>query len=235
MRPSVAAGLALLMWAGAILVPLWRIGHAPPPLFDGRMDGASREATTALPPRRGRYELEVAPAGPMPGRGAGAWRLQVAVGATVLSIAGSGDGKAERMPLVLERDRPARLSFTFIPARLHVRVRPAPLPRTAATAAVLVAIALAALADARAPRSRMRGLLAAAMSASGVFLWLLAQDLGGGGWRPMFGAALLALVIGGLFGGSLGLAVARQWPLRVPWVAWKRSPEARRLRSGPNA
>jgi hypothetical protein len=226
---QIAVGAALVAWAGGVSLPLWRVGHPAAVLYQGRIGGATREVMTGPVPARGRYQIQFeAPAGALSGGRAAPYLLHIAQGSSDQISSGALDGQLQSMEVVLQRGQPLRLFFEQLPSVLDVRVRPSPIPALYIQLAGLAAALLATLADLIGRRARVRGVLAAAVAASAVFVAVLHSE-GDPGWRLATGAALLALVGGGLHGGLVGL-IGAVWARRArPPV---RRPRRRRAMSG---
>jgi len=60
-RPGrVFIGATVLAWAALVLMPMWRLGHQPTPVYKGTLGGAEREVVIGPAPETAVYTLEVA-------------------------------------------------------------------------------------------------------------------------------------------------------------------------------
>jgi hypothetical protein len=200
--------LAVILWSAAVLVPLARVAYPAPALFAGRLGGATREVTSAPAPRGGRYLVEVsAPRGrPLESHPEGRYLLHAGAGGSSRALTGASGATPESAELVLRRGQPAQLFLERSDEpTLQVRLRPVPLPWSYVRLGGLLAVLLAIAADwaGLAKRRRLRGLLAAAVAASAIYVALLDPEAGPSG-RHALGAAGVAIVGGGLLGAVVG-------------------------------
>ena len=169
------------------------------------MDGASREVTTAAAPARGLYQLEIELYRPTEAQGLRnlSYLVHVGAGEQAQTLAGTLGADPERSEVFLARGESARIFFERLPAMLRVRLRPRPVPWSFIQLAALAVAALAAITDSLSASGRRRGLVAAAAAASAIFVALLDPEAHPGG-RLAFGAGMLAVVAGGLYGAVVG-------------------------------
>ncbi|HEY3353492.1 MAG TPA: hypothetical protein VGQ83_09605 [Polyangia bacterium] len=213
-------GAMLVVWSAAVLVPLGLLAYPRAALYDGRLGGATREVSTAPAGRPGRHVIEVTRPKERSGQSLpqGAYVLHVGAGTVSRTLTGGVDAPLDTAEIPLARGQAARLFLerSEVPV-LEVRVRPVPLPWTFVQVAGLVAVLLAAIADVAllAARRRLRGLLAAVVAASVIYVALLNPEAAPSG-RHALGAAGIAIVAGGLLGAILGPVGA--W-LRGRWGA----------------
>ncbi|HEY3358533.1 MAG TPA: hypothetical protein VGQ83_35120 [Polyangia bacterium] len=209
----VLLGLTIVVWGAAVLVPLWRLAHPPATLFAGRLGGATREVSTAPSPRGGRYLVEVR----RPGRRAAetsasaTYLLHAGAGRTARTLTGADGATSERAELRLVKGQPLKLFLERSDEpTLEVGVRPVPLPWWWVGLGAIVAALLAIPADivGFTSQPRLRGLLAAAVTASAIYVSLLDPEAVVTG-RQALGAGGLAIVGGGLIGGAVGPIVGR--------------------------
>ncbi|HEY3360053.1 MAG TPA: hypothetical protein VGQ83_42775 [Polyangia bacterium] len=206
-----AAAVAVVAWGMGCIAPLARVAFPPAALFEGRMGGERRDATTDPAPRRGRFVVGVARPRAAGGElvEGGAYVLHVGIGTVTQQLGGVLRKESDQIDLRLEAGERVHLFFERIHGPVEVAVRPPALPRALVRWACLLAALLAILVDVLGfrDRARLRGLLAGAVGATAVFVALLdpraelvgraACGLAGLAVAGGVGGVVLAAVVGG--------------------------------------
>lgn len=198
-------GVTTLAWAALVLIPTWRLGHQPDPLFDGVLAGAEREVTVGPVATGATYELVVS--GPRE-RSLDEYTLVVKVGGRQRKLRGVFGAESDVTPLALSEGDMVTV-FIERGSAASVVIRLPRIPWRWIQLGALFVIVLTCVAEVFVSRSRprIRGLWTGVVSVS--VLYLLMLDPTGVSGGAAVGAAMGALAAGGLLGAIWGAMVGR--------------------------
>ncbi len=202
----VYIGITLLVWSALVVVPMWRLGHLPAPLFDGTLGGSERRVELGPAPATAVYTVEIR----RPAAGIhDDYEVDIRIDGEERTLRSRFGDDPDLYAVPMEQGQKATLHLA-VGDSATVEVALPTLPWRWVRVAALLLILLACVGEASVSRSQptARGLWTVAIGVTSLYLVFLnpAQDPDG---RAAIGAAMGSLAVGGLFGALWGSLVGR--------------------------